>query len=172
LSTGLSKNSASQTSLKADVSIPTETITCLATSGSYISSGSQKQEYLIAGCHSGNLLIINNASIKPGVSHAQVKKETINNAHYNLIRVIVSLEALKNKFFVSADVCGIVKVWNSSLKAHQLVEFDLEQAISYNSMIELQNVLPRADPTFQEAAMIACALKSQKVHLIVILPNQ
>ena len=120
LNTGLSKNSASQTNLKADVSIPTETITCLATSGSLISasSGSQKHEYLIAGCHSGNLLIISNSSVKPGASHLQAKKETVNNAHYNLIRVIVSLEALKHKFFVSADVCGIVKVWNSSMKPH------------------------------------------------------
>ena len=74
LITGLTKNpsssSSSQVNLKADVSIPTETITCLASTGQMINSsasGIQKPEYLIAGCHSGNLLIINNASIKPGV---------------------------------------------------------------------------------------------------------
>ena len=95
----------------------------------------------------------------------------MNNAHYNLIRVIVSLEALKNRFFVSADVCGILKVWSSHLKPQPLIEFDLEQAISYNSMIELQGVLPADDPAFSSAAMIACALKSQKVHLIAVMPT-
>jgi hypothetical protein len=42
-----------------------------------------------------------------------VKKEQINSAHYNLIRVIVTLETLKNRYFATADVCGIVKVWSS-----------------------------------------------------------
>lgn len=46
----------------------------------------------------------------------KAKKEQINSAHYNLIRVIVSLEAIKHKFFVTADVCGIIKVWTSNYK--------------------------------------------------------
>jgi len=39
-----------------------------------------------------------------------------------LIRVIVNLEALKNKYFVTADVCGIVKVWTSSFKPTEVME--------------------------------------------------
>ena len=69
--------------------------------------------YLIAGCHTGNILIINNNSVKAGVAQTGVKKELVNNAHQNLIRVIVSLETLRHRFFVSADVCGIIKVWTS-----------------------------------------------------------
>ena len=80
----------------------TETITCIA------ATGGSKKEILVAGCHSGNFIMINAVS--------KTKKEQINNAHYNLIRVIVTLESLKNKYFVSADVCGIVKVWTSNYK--------------------------------------------------------
>jgi WD40 repeat protein len=87
----------SASSLKIESQIMTETITCIS------STGSLKKEILVAGCHSGNLILIN--------SLTKTKKETMNNAHYNLIRVIVSLESLKNKYFVTADVCGIVKVW-------------------------------------------------------------
>ena len=108
-------NQNSSSSLKADLSIPTETITCLAATGGNVlnGQGSLKKEYLLAGCHSGNLLIIQNSSVKPGIQPSQVKKEQINSAHYNLIRVIVTLETLKNRYFATADVCGIVKVWSS-----------------------------------------------------------
>lgn len=61
---------------------------------------------MIAGCHSGNILLINVLT--------KNKKDQINIAHYNLIRVIVSLESLKNKYFVTADVCGILKVWTAT----------------------------------------------------------
>ena len=71
-------------------------------------TGNKSKEILVAGCHSGNLIMINASS--------KLKKEQITSAHYNLIRVIVSLEALKHKYFVTADVCGIVKVWTSSYK--------------------------------------------------------
>lgn len=90
---------------------------------------------MVAGCHSGNLLMISVSS--------RTKKEQINNAHYNLIRVIVTLEALKNKYFVTADVCGIVKIWSSQFKATQIMEIEQEGAISYNSMIEVTDFLPR-----------------------------
>lgn len=49
------------------------------------------------------------------------------------------------------------------------MEFDLEQAISYNSMIEVQDMLPRRS-TYDDTAMIACALKSQKINLILLMP--
>lgn len=91
--------------MKVEGSIPTETITCIAVTGG---SNPKQKDILIAGCHSGNLLIVN--------VNQKNKKEQINNAHYNLIRVIVTLEALKNKYFVTADVCGIVKVWTSQFK--------------------------------------------------------
>lgn len=81
----------------------TETITCIAL------TGSNKKDIIVAGCHSGNLIFISSSS--------KQKREQISMAHYNLIRVIVSLEALKHKYFVTADVCGIVKVWTSAFKA-------------------------------------------------------
>lgn len=169
----MNQSSTSSTTLKADLSIPTETITCLAATGGNVinGQGSMKKEYLLAGCHSGNLLIIQNSSVKAGVQPSQVRKEQINSAHYNLIRVIVTLETLKNRYFATADVCGIVKVWSSQLKPQQCLEIDLEQAMSYNSLIELQNVLPRDQPEFSDSAMIACALKSYKIHLIVVMPS-
>ena len=49
-------------------------------------------------------------------SMSKQKKDVVNNAHYNLIRVIVSLQGLKNKYFVTADVCGIIKVWTANYK--------------------------------------------------------
>ena len=88
--------------MRVESSLATETVTCIAV------TGYKSKEILVAGCHSGNLLMINTSS--------KLKKEQINSAHYNLIRVIVSLESLKNKYFVTADVCGIVKVWPSQYK--------------------------------------------------------
>lgn len=102
----------------------------------------QKHEYLVAGCHSGNILVINNNTIKPGSTLQHIKKELITNGHLNLIRVVISLETLNHRFFASADVCGIIKVWSSLFKPQAMLEFDLEQAMSYNSMIELNDVLP------------------------------
>ena len=49
-------------------------------------------------------------------------------------------------------------------------EFQLEGAISYNSMIEVEDFLPKKD-AYKDSAIIACALKSQKVHLIMITPD-
>ena len=91
----------SSLTMKPESSLTTETITCIAVTGN-------KKDILIAGCHSGNIITISVSS--------KTKKEVINNAHYNLIRVIVSLENLKNKYFVTADVCGIIKLWSASFK--------------------------------------------------------
>jgi hypothetical protein len=95
----------------------------------------------------------------------------VSNAHYNLIRVIISLESVKHRYFVTADVCGIVKVWSSTFKPAAVIDIDLEQAMSYNSLIELTGVLPENAETFQDTSLIACALKSQKVHLIMLSPQ-
>lgn len=92
----------SSNNLSVSHNITTETITCIA------ATGSNKTEILVAGCHSGNMILVN--------SLTKQKKDVITMAHYNLIRVIISLQALKHKYFVSADVCGIVKVWTSSYK--------------------------------------------------------
>lgn len=58
---------------------------------------------MVAGCHSGNLLVINPKS--KAVS-------TVDQAHLNLVRGVVSLDyVLRGEYFISADVCGFVKVW-------------------------------------------------------------
>ena len=71
--------------LSVEHSILTETITCIVATG-------PRKDLLVAGCHSGNLIMF---SCKD-----KGKKEVMNRAHYNLIRVVVTLEALKNKYFV------------------------------------------------------------------------
>lgn len=109
-------------SLRVDLTVKTETITCIVATG-------QKQDLLIAGCHSGNIISIKTAY--------RTKKEVLNLAHNNLIRVLTSLEALRDRFFVSADVCGFIKVWVSLPKPVNLLEFQLEGAISYNCMVEV-----------------------------------
>ena len=91
--------------LKVEASMATETITCLALTGL---SPKGTKDILVAGCHSGNMLVISVST--------RTQKEQMASAHYNLIRVIVSLEAMKNRFFITADVCGVVKVWSSSFK--------------------------------------------------------
>ena len=91
----------------------------------------------------------------------------MNLAHNNLIRVLTSLQTLRDKYFISADVCGYVKVWVSGLKPIKVLEFQLEGAISYNSLIEVEGWMPKVAP-YSESAIIACALKNQKVHLIHI----
>jgi len=119
---------------------------------------------LVAGCHSGNFITIRTTQ--------RSKKEVINLAHNNLIRVITSLQSLKDKYFVSADVCGFVKVWISSQKPVKLLEFQLEGAISYNSMIEVKDWLPKNEEGLPESVVLACALKNLKVHLIhITLPS-
>ena len=80
-------------------------------------------------------------------------------AHSNLIRVLASLSTLRNKFFVSADVCGFIKVWAAQMRPTKVNEFQLDGAISYNSMVEVEGFLPKK-PEFKESAIIAVALKS------------
>lgn len=50
------------TNMKTEASLPTETITCIALTGNYIGGGgnnnNKTKEILVAGCHSGNLLMI------------------------------------------------------------------------------------------------------------------
>lgn len=87
--------------LRVELSISTETITCIVAT-------SVRKDIIVAGCHSGNLITIRTLH--------RSKKEVINLAHNNLIRVLTSLTTLKDKYFVSADVCGFVKLWLSTNK--------------------------------------------------------
>lgn len=139
-------------SLKVDLSISTETITCIVAT-------SARKDILVAGCHSGNLITIR--------TNQRTKKEVVSLAHNNLIRVLKSFSAMRDKYFLSADVCGIVKVWVATAIPIQLLEFQLEGSISYNSIVEVEDWMPK---TYQmeEQAVIACALKNQKIHLILI----
>ena len=98
------------------------------------------------------------------------KKETIINGHYNLIRVIITLESLKNKYFVTADVCGIVKVWASFFKPIQMLEIQQDGAISYNSIVELTDMLPKNSSFEDTSSLIAIALKSSKINIILLSP--
>jgi hypothetical protein len=50
------------------------------------------------------------------------------------------------------------------------MEIEQEGAISYNSMIEVQDMLPRRT-SYEDTALIACALKSQKINLILLIPS-
>ena len=137
----------------------TETVTCVTLT-------SPKKDLLVAGCHSGNFLLINATS--------RTKWEQLSRAHYNLIRVIVSLERLKHKWFVSADVCGIIKVWQAIYKVTEaVISFELDGAISYNAVVELTNMLPqhKRNSLFDNSALIAVALKSCKINLVLLFPS-
>ena len=143
--------------LKVEETHQTETITCIDATGPL-------QHLLVAGCHSGNFLVV-----KSRILGRNIQKETTENAHHNLIRVITSLRTLNDKYFVSADVCGFVKVWYSDLKPKKMLEFQLDGAISYNSVVEMQDYLPTSSP-FLDATLIAVGLKTLKVELVVLFP--
>ena len=143
--------------LKVEHTQITETITCIDATGAL-------KHLFVAGCHSGNFLIIKSKSIDKNM-----KKETIEGAHFNLIRVILSLSNLRDKFFLSADVCGFIKVWYSDMEPKKLIEFQLNGAISYNSVVEVKDVLPQSGE-FLDTTLIAVGLKTMSVELIVLMP--
>ena len=101
-----------------------------------------------------------------------ISRRRLQDAKYinNLIRVLASLSTLRHKFFVSADVCGFIKVWAAQMRPTKVNEFQLDGAISYNSMVEIEGFLPKK-VEYKESAIIAVALKSQKVHIILITPQ-
>ena len=56
------------------------------------------------------------------------------------------------------------------------MQIDLNDAISYNSLIELKNVFLKGNQQNQKfgkgnASIIACALKSRKVAIIMLMPD-
>jgi len=95
-STGAIGDKACDDDIKIDVQVSTETTTCVCSTG-------PKNDTIVTGCHSGNIHIHKALHINDSKS--------IQNAHQNLIRVLISLDSLDNRYFVSADVCGTIKVW-------------------------------------------------------------
>jgi len=172
-STGTIGEVVSDNDLKADYQITTETTTCICQTG-------QHNDLIVSGCHSGNINISKLTSLND--------LKTIVLAHQNLIRVVISLTSLNNLFFVSADICGTIKVWpsnivpkqekQSELSARQVqsknmgnvIEIGLKDAISYNSMIELKNVYLKDDR--KDVALIACAMKSKHIYIILLMPDK
>lgn len=146
--------------LKVYRSHNTETITCLDFTG-------PGKSLLIAACHSGNLLSIKTSSLMEHV----LQKEFVENAHYNLIRGITSLKSLDNKFYLTADVCGFLKVWASTFVPKKTLELQLDGAISYNSVVEVTDALPTSEG-FRDQALIAVGLKTHVVELVVLAPSR
>jgi len=97
--------------MKVEETHQTETVTCMDATGTL-------RYIIIAGCHSGNFLIFKNKN-----TGRQLTKETVENAHQNLIRVIVSLATLKDRYFLSADVCGYIRVWQSESSPKKVIDF-------------------------------------------------
>jgi hypothetical protein len=82
--------------------------------------------------------------------------------------MLLPLKNLQFNYFVSGDVCGVLKVWSSTynqkntLPLHQI---NLNDALSYNSMVEIQGL------SHNDASIIVVALKSKKILVIGIVPN-
>lgn len=57
-----------------------------------------------------------------------------------------------------------------------VIQINMNDAISYNSMIELKNVFdPKSSyhsKFTKETALIACALKSRKIVIIMLIPEK
>lgn len=68
-----------------------------------------KKSIFAAGCQSGNIIMID---------LEEITFKTCEQAHQNLIRCIVPMQRYYNgNYFVSADVCGFLKVWATKSKA-------------------------------------------------------
>jgi WD40 repeat protein len=65
-----------------------------------------EERLVVTGCHSGNLTFHKENDIKD--------TKTLQQAHSNLIRVLLSLSSLDHRYFLSADVSGTIKVWKSA----------------------------------------------------------
>ena len=82
-----------------------------------------------------------------------------------MVRCIKSLEhQYAGKFFVSADVSGILKMWQTDFKRPQLLQtISLQGSISYNCALENRSLL---DPhTF-----LTVAIKDQKCYTFMLKP--
>lgn len=74
-------------------------------------------------------------------------------------------------YFWSIDVCGMIKVWQSFPLPKEWMEINLDSGIAYNSTIELTSVFQNDKiNVLPDTAVIAWALKSRKIHVIMIDP--
>ena len=92
----------SDSSLTVENDIYTETTNCVTLTG-------VNRDIVVTGCHSGNILIHKVSHILNG------PPKTNYGAHNGLIRVLISLKTLKNAYFLSADVCGTINFWSSTI---------------------------------------------------------
>ena len=122
---------------KVEGTLIVETMTCIALVA----------DFVVAGCHSGNLKMIHVKSLQ---------MNTTDQAHQNLIRGICSLQAgFRDAYFVTADVCGFVKVWRTDKQPTCTQTIQMPGAISYNCLAEMSGLIPT-----QQSAMLAVALKT------------
>lgn len=120
-------------------------------------------KYLMTGYPNGDIFVYS--------SKKKTKIGTIQNAHTHLIRNMFSLTRLMHSYFWSIDVCGLIKVWQSFPQPKECMEINLDSGIAYNSTIELTQLLPPTKTgALVETAVIACALKSWVIHIILIDP--
>jgi WD40 repeat protein len=142
--------------LKCTQTIQTETCNCFWTTGF-------RGKYLMTGYPNGDIFVYN--------SRKKNKLGTVSNAHHHLIRSMFSLNRLMHSYFVSIDVWGLIKVWQSLPQPKEAMEINMDSGIAYNSTIELTSLLPH-DKTgiLVETAAIAWALKSWVIHIILIDP--
>mmetsp|Transcript_4420 Transcript_4420/g.7512 ORF Transcript_4420/g.7512 Transcript_4420/m.7512 type:complete len:273 (-) Transcript_4420:1885-2703(-) len=99
-STGTVGEKVSDNDMRVEHQTTTETTTCMCVTG-------RAMELIVTGCHSGNLNFHRSAEIKDS--------KCLYHAHSNLIRVLISLSGVNNEYFLSADVCGTVKVWPTDI---------------------------------------------------------
>jgi hypothetical protein len=60
----------------------------------------------------------------------------------------------------------------NGLKIEFVAEIETESAISYNSLIEISDFLPEENLYDDSAAVVACALKSCEIRLMIFVPGQ
>ena len=70
---------------------------------------------------------------------------------------------MKNKYFVTADVCGYLRMWSGDSKEPKLIDtLYAGGAISYNCVVELKDFLPL------KTSFIAVAVKSGQLIKIMV----
>ena len=80
----------------------------------------------------------------------------------------MSLEfPVKNKYFLTADVCGFAKIWLSSAKCPCIMEVNMRGGISYNSVLEYGEIIPQSlGKEMVSSNILVCALKTKEVKTI------
>lgn len=63
-----------------------------------------------------------------------------------------------------------MKVWQSLLKPKELLNFELNGALAYNSIVEIKDRLPKKSD-FKHQTLLATALKTEKINIYVLDPK-